>query len=131
MSNPKIENMVTKFLCWKLPKEFAPDCGIEFTPPETGSPEHFWPVGTNLFTADQAREMIEHMLSDSDNVVEDMLSPEYGEHDKGPWSVTPDGMIIESADFTHDVQLKVTGDFADSAQRKCYSANIAKLLNQK
>ncbi len=25
-----INEMVSRFLCWKLPKDFAPDCGISF-----------------------------------------------------------------------------------------------------
>ena len=55
-----IERMVTKFLCWKLPEDFAPDAGIRFTPWRLPL---CWPVGTNLFTAVQAKQMIEHMLA--------------------------------------------------------------------
>ena len=55
-----IERMVTKFLCWKLPEDFAPDAGISFNPWPTPL---CWPVGTNLFTAAQAKQMIEHMLA--------------------------------------------------------------------
>ena len=59
----------------------------------------------------------------------DISKPEYGEHDEGPWMVSPDGSIIESGDFTHDVQLEVTGDFYDKKQRKMYADNLAKKLN--
>ena len=52
-----IKNMVDRFLCWKLPKDFAPDCGISFK--ESAG----WPTGTNLLHAGQAKEMIEHLLS--------------------------------------------------------------------
>lgn len=52
-----IKNMVDRFLCWKLPRDFAPDCGISF---EEGA---WWPTGTNLLHAGQAKEMIEHLLS--------------------------------------------------------------------
>ena len=60
MSKTMIDKMVDQFLSWPLPKGFAPDCGISFI--ENRSP-HCWPVGTNLLTADQAREMIAHMLA--------------------------------------------------------------------
>ena len=57
-----IKGMVDRFLSWQLPKDFGPDCGIEFTPPQEGSPDNFWPVGTNLLTAEQAEQMVRHML---------------------------------------------------------------------
>jgi hypothetical protein len=55
-----VDEMVDRFLSWKLPGDFAPDAGIDFIPHHNTA---FWPVGTNLFTADQAREMITHMLT--------------------------------------------------------------------
>ena len=66
-----IQEAVNRFLGWKLPKDFAPDGAITFqktyyslrgqeTKREYGDP--FWPVGTNLFTADQARAMLEYVL---------------------------------------------------------------------
>ena len=58
-----IEQMVSRFLGWKLPKDFAPDAGIQFNPNSLQAPGNpYWPTGTNLFHAGQAREMIEHML---------------------------------------------------------------------
>ena len=69
----KVTNeMVTKFLCWKLPQDFAPDCGISFDgrcKDATGY-EKEWPVGTNLLDADQARQMLEHVLSSDAETVE-------------------------------------------------------------
>ena len=59
LNKPMIDAMITKFLSWKLPDDFSPDCGIKFA-----APVNDWPVGTNLFTGQQARAMIEHMLSD-------------------------------------------------------------------
>lgn len=70
--------MVSRFLNWKLPEHFNPDGGVVFARTYNGwdsdtgtvvskTRQHgdpFWPVGTNLFTADQAREMVEHMLGD-------------------------------------------------------------------
>lgn len=56
--------------------------------------------------------------------------PEYGEHDKGPWTVSDNGKILYSEDFTHDVVLKIHGDFYGDEQRKRYADNIAAKLNQ-
>lgn len=63
-----IKKMVDRFLGWKLPKDFGPDAGISFTPSngmtrdEAFNKPGWWPVGTNLFTADQAKAMFEHCL---------------------------------------------------------------------
>lgn len=63
-----IDGMVNRFLGWKLPKDFYPDCGIEFH--RIGKPSQpnygrfsYEPVGTNLFTADQAKAMFEYCCS--------------------------------------------------------------------
>ena len=60
------DEMVNRFLCWKLPRGFYPDGGITFS--MKGRYEGFplpdcWPIGTNLLTADQAREMLEHVIA--------------------------------------------------------------------
>lgn len=60
MEKNLIDLMVDKFLSWPLPQDFSPDGGIAFARPD--NPAH-WPVGTNLLTAEQAREMVKHMLS--------------------------------------------------------------------
>lgn len=63
-----IDAMVSRFLSWKLPKDFMPDAGVGFTPhPIQQHDGPHWPTGTNLFHAEQAREMIEHMLGDAMN----------------------------------------------------------------
>lgn len=58
------DEMVSRFLGWTLPKTFAPDCGISFDkrPPDARGYPTGWPIGTNLFTADEARAMLEHVL---------------------------------------------------------------------
>lgn len=57
------DEIVSRFLAWKLPREFAPDGGVSFTPPHPAfDPETHWPSGTNLLTATQARAMLEHVL---------------------------------------------------------------------
>jgi hypothetical protein len=71
MNENQINKMVNRFLGWKLPKDFGPDGGIKFERVVNGSEREFdspwWPIGTNLFTADQAKEMILHMLSEKDS----------------------------------------------------------------
>ncbi len=57
------KHMVNQFLGWSLPKDFAPDGGIMFMDVfDNGTPEggKHEPIGTNLFTAEQAEEMFDH-----------------------------------------------------------------------
>ena len=54
------DEMVTRFLGWKLPQDFNPDGGVTFTPINHPA---CWPIGTNLLTAVQARAMLEHVLA--------------------------------------------------------------------
>lgn len=58
------DEMVNRFLCWQLPKGFAPDCGVSFDgrKDDEWNKNKAWPIGTNLFTAEQARQMLEHAL---------------------------------------------------------------------
>lgn len=59
------DEMVSRFLSWKLPKDFNPDCGITFDPIcNKGNPyeSRREPIGTNLFSGEQARAMLEHVL---------------------------------------------------------------------
>jgi hypothetical protein len=53
--------MVDRFLGWQLPEAFNPDCFIYFSR-DMAKANHSWPIGTNLFTAEQAREMLEYVL---------------------------------------------------------------------
>ena len=48
---------------------------------------------------------------------------------KGPWLASDDGREIASDDFTHDVVLRVTGDFESDELRKAYADNLAAKLN--
>ena len=50
------DEMVSRFLGWKLPKDFTPDAGISF------AESAWWPTGTNLLHAGQAREMLEQVV---------------------------------------------------------------------
>jgi len=72
MRKTQIDKMVDRFLCWKLPEDFGPDCGISFDgrqDDELGK-NKTWPTGTNLFTATQAK----HMLSEVVGTDEELLS---------------------------------------------------------
>jgi hypothetical protein len=51
--NKTIETMVANFLKWELPEDFSPDGGITFSKSDS------MPVGTNLLTYEQAKNMIE------------------------------------------------------------------------
>lgn len=70
ISQAAIDEMVNRFLCWKLPADFAPDAGIsfqaeynaEYMAKQGKPPCRHEPTGTNLFHAVQARQMIEHLL---------------------------------------------------------------------
>lgn len=60
--------MVDAFLSWRLPEDFSPDAGISFTRDynqNTPYPRKHEPIGTNLFSADQAREMLEYVTRES------------------------------------------------------------------
>jgi hypothetical protein len=58
-----IKRIVHRFLWWKLPEDFRPDCGIEFDRDKYVrlNPINlpFEPVGTNLLSATQATAMVE------------------------------------------------------------------------
>lgn len=57
------DEMVSRFLSWKLPQDFAPDCYIKFDKVDRVYADRgTWPTGTNLFTADQAKQMLQHVL---------------------------------------------------------------------
>ena len=57
-----MDELVSRFLAWNLPENFAPDAGVYFKPP---SHMAGWPTGTNLLTADQAKQMLTHVLGDT------------------------------------------------------------------
>lgn len=67
LTQDQIKHMVDRFLGWKLPEAFCPDAGISFKPLRNeGTPYEAKqePVGTNLFTAEQAEAMIRYISSD-------------------------------------------------------------------
>jgi hypothetical protein len=58
-----VKQMVDRFLGWKLPDTFYPDCFISFDR-ERAKSNGSWPIGTNLLNADEARALFEHVLRD-------------------------------------------------------------------
>ena len=54
-----VKHMANRFLGWKLPGDFWPDGGISFI---SVHPNKHEPIGTNLFTATQAEDMVRYML---------------------------------------------------------------------
>jgi hypothetical protein len=64
MSEDQIKYMAQRFLGWKLPKDFNPDGGISFEKISNKGYEFESvrePVGTNLFTLDQAELMVKYL----------------------------------------------------------------------
>lgn len=54
-----IDEMVTRFLGWRLPHDFSPDGGISFVRLNAT----LIPTGTNLLTGEQAKAMLQYLLS--------------------------------------------------------------------
>jgi len=64
--NALVKQMVDRFLGWKLPADFNPDGGIRFERTGHGFGGQTFVrevTGTNLLTATQATEMVQHMLA--------------------------------------------------------------------
>lgn len=65
-SEAQVKHMVERFLQWRLPENFNPDCGIEFRAlhheGRNAVLHKYEPVGTNLFDATQAEAMVRHMV---------------------------------------------------------------------
>ena len=65
MTDEQINHMVTRFLAWKLPDDFAPDGGVSFKATfndHLPTPMRHEPSGTNLLNYTQAEAMVRHML---------------------------------------------------------------------
>lgn len=61
---PEVKVAVDRFLGWKIPTTFSPDCYIHFDRASADLQGVSWPTGTNLFNAEEARAMFEHALGD-------------------------------------------------------------------
>lgn len=70
ISEAQIKHMVSRFLGWRLPETFHPDNGISFTPEFNAEymakvgkpPQRRIPIGTNLFDAVEADQMVRYMV---------------------------------------------------------------------
>jgi len=62
MNHDQLNAAVDRFLQWKLPEDFFPDCHVSIDRARAQYPGN-WPVGTNLFTAEQARAMLQYVLA--------------------------------------------------------------------
>lgn len=70
MTEDQIKHMVDRFLAWRLPENFNPDCGISFKMTRnehTACPAKNEPVGTNLFDATQTETMVLYMVDGMPN----------------------------------------------------------------
>jgi hypothetical protein len=56
MNDAELSRLVDRFLVWPLPKSVNPD-------PCASMPDHPDRIGTNLLTADEARQMLEYVLA--------------------------------------------------------------------
>ena len=80
MTEELIKHMVNRFLCWKLPKTFNPDCGIKFQPiiNEGTTLEHkYEPTGTNVFCYSEAEQMVRFMLDSAPNLPVNSSVPDW------------------------------------------------------
>lgn len=62
------DEMISRFLSWKLPKDFYPDGYIVFDREHAKANAPYWPTGTNLLHAGQVREMLEYVLQTKPDV---------------------------------------------------------------
>lgn len=72
---------------------------------------------------------LRHTLLDRIKDTCELIAGTMVEPDKGPWVSSPDGRIISSDNFDHDVSMNVRGDFANNAHRWAYSIAVCNRLN--
>lgn len=92
MTDEQIKQITERFLAWCLPDDFSPDAGISFKPSYDVEPmrSRHWPVGTNLFSYNQAEAMVRHMLEGfSENGTPDEVTPQIDHTDD--WMNWPKG----------------------------------------
>lgn len=89
MTDEQIKHMTERFLSWKLPADFNPDCGISAQRPNYGPNVAWEPMGTNLLDYTQAEAMVRHMVEGLS-----ASSPNHADTGLGDWSV--DGSIYEN-----------------------------------
>jgi hypothetical protein len=118
MTEDQIKHMADRFLGWKLPENFSPDCGISFKRTHSAQsqwgPQKYEPTGTNLFDATQATEMVRYLIEGmpapaDDAAVAWRFRSQDEKCDENAWEVVPhkswlptnlDGYDVEPL-FTH------------------------------
>lgn len=61
INKARLPKMVTRFLGWRIPEGFSPDCFVTFYR-DRAQKSVSWPIGTNIFNADETKQMISHVL---------------------------------------------------------------------
>lgn len=87
----RLSAMVDRFLGWKLPDSFGPDCFVTFDR-ERAKANQSWPIGTNILGASEARAMLEHILSGLDPITDERakeVAQQWGCFEPSRWA---DGM---------------------------------------
>lgn len=97
-----VDAMVSRFLSWRLPDSFSPDAGISFDRSFAERYPASWPVGTNLLTADQAEQMVRHLLSpDTQHPIKtscSIIPTYYVAHPDGSYSIaSPQPVLLAAA----------------------------------
>jgi hypothetical protein len=111
-----VKEAVNRFLRWKLPEDFFPDGGISFTKVSNEDTDYAYthePIGTNLFTATQATEMVRHILDTSQ--LQEFLSKERAEGERRG----AENMRAKVLEETKDLRRSVIR--ADKTPRYSYS----------
>ena len=101
------DKMVSRFLMWRLPDDFMPDCGIHFEVFHPNGKTRFEPVGTNLLTAEQARAMLEHVLAESHQLpltLEQARDVVRGAFEVRPEMCGDDLVLIRAAEKAHGIE---------------------------
>lgn len=128
-AQPDVAEMVNKFLGWKLPKDFCPDAGISFKPSKSYEGDEYgnswWPTGTNLLSADQARQMFLHCLPAHQAPAQSVAAPADGPMvDIGPPATSRDRWMYEQGRLAErDPRSHVTAQQAPAVNDKvryCY-----------
>jgi len=62
-----VEEMARRFLGWRIPDSFSPDCYVMFDR-ERAKANNSWPIGTNIFSLDEAMKMVNYLLDEADQL---------------------------------------------------------------
>lgn len=110
-----------RLMGWPLPKDFSPDNGIRFTPPDFG-----WPTGTNLLNVTQAEQMLAYALGTTapavpEDVARDMPARPWPKaRDVGRLGdMSPRAHLRVGLDSDNDVYVSVADDEGHGSVEFC------------